>query len=80
MASLIDSQSLQITCGGCGNDFAQTVGDAKRDGHTTCPSCGRKAELDQAALEAIAAAEQEVLDLQAKAGEIFKGLFKGGRK
>lgn len=78
--SLIDSQPLQITCGGCGHQFTQPVGDVKRDGHTTCIACGRKAELDQAGAQQIAIAEQEVVDLQAKAREIFKGLFKGGRE
>ena len=75
--SLLDTQLFKVTCGSCGNEFSQLVGGVKRDNQSTCPACGHGAKLDEAGLEQIAAAEQEVADLQAKARDIFKNLFKG---
>ncbi|SEJ53046.1 hypothetical protein SAMN04244572_04360 [Azotobacter beijerinckii] len=79
MTSPIDSQPLQITCSGCGKDFFKAVGDVKRDGQAICPRCGHTVKLDEAGEKTIVSAEQELVDLEAKARSVFENLFKSGR-
>lgn len=79
--SLIDTQNFKITCGDCGHQFPQSVGDLKlNDRLTICPECGNRHQLDKAGFEAaVAEGEKQIEDLQAKVRSIGENLFKCGK-
>lgn len=58
--SFLDAMPINFTCGECRHEFTQTVGDIRRDGHTSCPGCGHRAELDEAGKQMLILAEEQL--------------------
>ena len=71
----LDSQTLDISCPGCGHKIKESIGRLKTNPKLTCPACSAVIDIDAKQLRAgIEEAQQALADFERKAREAFKRL------